>query len=64
MKQRILILGVTGMLGRSLYNFFCKDTSCSVYGTVRRPNYENTLIILLEKLFQMLMHLILRTSKN
>lgn len=40
MKQRILLLGVTGMLGRSLYNFFCKDTSYSVYGTVRRLNHE------------------------
>ena len=50
--MRILILGVTGMLGSTLFRFFSTDTSMNVFGTMRSidgmryfpPNLQSALI--------------------
>lgn len=36
--MRVLILGVTGMLGNAVFRVLSKDSSHEVYGTLRRPD--------------------------
>ena len=38
MKPKILILGVSGMLGNALLKFFCSKKNFSIFGTIKSSN--------------------------
>jgi len=40
-RVRVLILGVSGMLGNAMFRFFSTNKKCEVFGTIRSPSLLN-----------------------
>jgi dTDP-4-dehydrorhamnose reductase len=42
----VLVLGVSGMLGSTVFEYFSRNTDLNVFGTVRNPKYQDKNILL------------------
>jgi dTDP-4-dehydrorhamnose reductase len=46
--MKVLVLGISGMLGSMVFDYFSKHTDCEVYGTVRTEDYVKNNVFLFD----------------
>lgn len=49
-KPIVLVLGASGLIGSTLYNFFCKKEDLNVFGTSKSTNQSNLTETIIEKI--------------